>query len=400
MQPAVDERLGGRLGLVPVARDDVRPADQQLADARLRVGLVERRGRRPARRSRRSRRARPPTRAGRNVAIEEVSVRPKPLPTRAFGNASWIALDEARARSARRRRRPSARARRRRRRSPAGASPASRSPARVVSRSMRSSTIASQERADLEGGHDHRRAAAASSVTSSWLLQPVTWNSGTEIEVAHARAVARSMPMHAERGLACWTGSSRGWSSRPSGSRSCRSCRRSPRGRRGRGRRRRAARRRAAARRARSTTSAPESATTYSTSALGEAGVHRHGDRAGQLRRRRTRAPSRRRCAQPDRHAVAALDAARRAARRPPGPRGPTAAGRSAARRRPRRAPRRRGRASTVARSIATSDVGQAGVAGDAPVVADDAGRGERGVAAGQRIHASIVVRVTSVGKS
>ena len=41
VQPAVDERLGGLLGLAPVAAHDVRPADQQFADARLGVGVGE-----------------------------------------------------------------------------------------------------------------------------------------------------------------------------------------------------------------------------------------------------------------------------------------------------------------------------------------------------------------------
>ena len=40
MEPAVDERLRGGLGLVPVARDHVGAADEQLADPGFRV-LVE-----------------------------------------------------------------------------------------------------------------------------------------------------------------------------------------------------------------------------------------------------------------------------------------------------------------------------------------------------------------------
>ena len=41
VQPAVDERLGGLLGLVPVAGDDVLAADQQLADVRRLVDVDE-----------------------------------------------------------------------------------------------------------------------------------------------------------------------------------------------------------------------------------------------------------------------------------------------------------------------------------------------------------------------
>ncbi|HUO69496.1 MAG TPA: hypothetical protein VMU39_01865 [Solirubrobacteraceae bacterium] len=42
MQPAVDERLRGRLRLVPVARAHARAADQDLADAGLGIGLIDR----------------------------------------------------------------------------------------------------------------------------------------------------------------------------------------------------------------------------------------------------------------------------------------------------------------------------------------------------------------------
>ncbi len=66
VQPAVHERLGGRLGLVPVALHDVRAAHQQLADAGVRIGVIRGPGRRRASRTRPSRRARrPPRGAGR-----------------------------------------------------------------------------------------------------------------------------------------------------------------------------------------------------------------------------------------------------------------------------------------------------------------------------------------------
>ena len=107
VQPAVDERLGGRLGLVPVAADDVRPAHQQLADAGL--GRARRsRGRRPASRSRPSRRARPPPRAaGTRSARRSRSARSRCRPR--VRERLLDAVHERAARSARRRRRSSAR---------------------------------------------------------------------------------------------------------------------------------------------------------------------------------------------------------------------------------------------------------------------------------------------------
>ena len=94
--------------------------------------------------------------------------------------------------------------------------------------------------------------------------------------------------------------------------------------------------------RARSTTSAPESSTTYSTSGSAKRVLTGTTTAPASWVPKNASTQSTP-VGQPDRDAVARCDARRRAARRRPGPRGPTAAGRSAARRRPRRAPRRPG---------------------------------------------------------
>ena len=144
--------------------------------------------------------------------------------------------------------------------------------------------------------------------------------------------------------------------------RSCRSCRRSPRGRRGRGRRRRPASPSGSGAPGSKTNDAPESVDDVLDLALGEAGVHRHRDGAQHLDAEEGEHPV---------DAVGEADAPRgrrgrcrrRAGHRPPAPRDPTAAGRSAARRRARQVPRCRARTRPSPRSMVTSDGGQLGVA-------------------------------------
>ena len=190
MQPAVDERLGGLLRLVPVAGDDVLAADQQLADARQPGRRRAGRPRRAARRSRRSPAAAPQYSSGRNVDTDDVSVSPKPLPSRAFGNDV-----RSRAITSGRRRRAAVG-------DPADVAHVEVGEVRLVHRQPEDRRHRGehvdllvddrpQEGLHLERRHDHRRAAQWS-VMSNWLLQPVTWNSGTETRLRMLRSSGKS----------------------------------------------------------------------------------------------------------------------------------------------------------------------------------------------------------------
>ena len=131
VQPPVDERLGGLLGIAPVARDDVLTTDEQFADAR--HADRDRSGR-----PRREAPAKPTVSgsssaysSGRTVDTEDVSVRPKPLASRAFGKETRQARNDVGCRRAHRRMSPSRHRSCRSRRSSAGSSPARRSRVRM-----------------------------------------------------------------------------------------------------------------------------------------------------------------------------------------------------------------------------------------------------------------------------
>ena len=180
-------------------------------------------------------------------------------------------------------------------------------------------------------------------MTSSWLLQPVTWNSGTLIRVARVGALGTVDADAPHARSRRWPGSSRARSSRPLETRSCRSCRRSRPDHRAPGPRR--------------PTGSPSGsgiagAKHVARAAVGddvlhlgllEAGIDWHRDRPCQLRAPEGQHPVEA-VGQQDRRPVAALDARPRAAPRPRARPAPTALVGDVLLRRPRSPPLPSGR--------------------------------------------------------
>ena len=182
-QPS-DEGRRGLLGLVPVAGHHVLAPDQQLADPR------------GSGRPRRGRAPRPapakPDRLGPRLAV---LVRQEGGHRRGLGEPEAVAepcVGEAALESAMHRSGAWAPRRRSAQRTSLTSksaklrlvhAPASRWPAPSVSTLIRSSAMAWRNGLHLERRHDHRAVPPTSVVTSSWLLQPVTWNIGTEIRL-------------------------------------------------------------------------------------------------------------------------------------------------------------------------------------------------------------------------